>query len=46
VAALYAMWARITKDVVMTGITKRVAVDVNVDGWDVGLGINLMDMTC
>lgn len=35
---------RITKDVVTTGLTKRV-VDVNVDGWDIGLGIDLADTT-
>jgi hypothetical protein len=46
VEALYAIWVRITKDIVTTGITKRVVVDVDMDRWDVGLGINLADTTC
>jgi len=33
-------------DVMTTSIAERVVVDVNVDGQDVGLGINLMNTTC
>ena len=44
-AALHATGISATSDVVTTSIAERVVVDVNMDGWDVGLGMNLTNTT-